>query len=1084
MKRKISKRVLSFILAFLMVIVAVPATIKEAEATSFTMLNQNDSTWKNYSYGGTSLSLTGSGIFALANAIGFVNGSQMSVTTVASWANDEGIYTSSGVDQAKFFSKASTKYGSTYSFSADCAEDGEGYFTDGGSAKLKAHLAKGYTAVVRVKDHFVALVGYDFDSNTYRVWDSAPSSLRGTTDGDVWVSAMTLLDSDYMCVEWYCLVSPTSSDSIPVKAAFDPMVYRYRNQDIAGIDKMTTAELKAHWLSTGIAEGRPSSVVLDLKYYKEKNSDLSNLTYTQAYNHFVKNGYKESRPFSETFMAWYYCDYNSDVNADVGVAGCLKHFIEYGIREDRRASSKFDANYYWHIRPDVERAWPGNYEMCVMHYAALGINEGIVAYDNQDPVISDIEITNVSTLGYTVSCKITDNWGLKNIAFPTWTVKNDQDDLFRDFFNTQQGTRDGDIYYFRVNSSDHNNETGQYITHIYATDLAGTRINVHCDIVNVTGSPSEQIVVSSDSSYLKEGVYIKNVKPDTTTNSFLNEFASSSLSVYDKNGIEMDGKAYVGTGSVLKLYKGSTLRDFMTLIVSGDANGDGEVNSTDFIMVKSAFLEIYTLESYQKLATDMDSNDKLNATDYMKIKEYLMFGKTDSGKAEKPSENFSDNIQIKESSGVTTVVTPENLIYKVSGYNSYSDNQFTINDNFIMKFGDAFPDNFNRMTLCYVASEPMQCVVTYRIGGEMVNDLFYLEAGKHTFSALIQGYLKGNKATLISTITVSTCEAVQGTFVLCDVKTEEIPVYKNDVYYIENNDYKLGAKLSWGGGISYIYDKNNRSEGLTNLVNQYDTGRLIQQSYYGADSNSDPSYVNGYFNKSEWPYNPVQGGDKMNNPSRIIDIVVGESSLYIKAQPMDWGQEGKITPSYMENVYILQDGLIRVDNRFVDFSGMKHRSVHQELPAFYTVSYLDTFSYYAGSKPWTDDTLTSHFNLPFWGGQYHNDCEFKMKQSNTETWCAWINRNSTYGIGLYVPNIDVFLAGRSSYNGSKDPNNAGTAYVAPLNQMLLVSYRPVEYSYLMTTGKLDDIRKIFKENKDFETNESMREFCENYRLPD
>jgi hypothetical protein len=187
--------------------------------------------------------------------------------------------------------------------------------------------------------------------------------------------------------------------------------------------------------------------------------------------------------------------------------------------------------------------------------------------------------------------------------------------------------------------------------------------------------------------------------------------------------------------------------------------------------------------------------------------------------------------------------------------------------------------------------------------------------------------------------------------------------------------------MAWDGGICYLLEINC-TDGLKNLINQADTGRLVQQSYYGANSSSD-NYQMGYFNNSSWPYNPVQGGDKANNPSRIIDVVVGTYSVYIKAQPMDWGHDGKITPSYMENVYILDDEFVRVDNRFVDFSSMNHRYVHQELPAFYTVSYLDNFTYYAGTKPWTNDKLTSRNDLKFWGGEYHNDCEFRIKQSNT-----------------------------------------------------------------------------------------------------
>jgi hypothetical protein len=84
-----------------------------------------------------------------------------------------------------------------------------------------------------------------------------------------------------------------------------------------------------------------------------------------------------------------------------------------------------------------------------------------------------------------------------------------------------------------------------------------------------------------------------------------------------------------------------------------------------------------------------------------------------------------------------------------------------------------------------------------------------------------------------------------------------------------------------------------------------------------------------------------------------------------------------------------------------------------------------------------------------------------------------------------VPKIDVFLAGRNSpATKSKDNMHSSTSYVTALNQILIESYSPVEYSYLLTTGKITDIRETFKENKDFATNETLLKNRFNYRIPD
>lgn len=452
----------------------------------------------------------------------------------------------------------------------------------------------------------------------------------------------------------------------------------------------------------------------------------------------------------------------------------------------------------------------------------------------------------------------------------------------------------------------------------------------------------------------------------------------------------------------------------------------------------------------------------------------------DKNVASKPSINFDKTVQIGEDGAVTTAA---GLAYTASGYSKQANGKFTINAGHTVTFDHRFAGNFNRLTLCYVSDAPLNCTVTYTLNGKTVNDLFYLEAGTQTFCALVQGYLSGKQASNLTSITFDTCEEKNASFVLCDVKTEVYEVFADEVYYLENESYKLGVRLSWGGGICYLRDLKKKIGGIDNLINQADTGRLVQQSYYGTYSNGE--YVEGDYNGTRWPYNPVQGGDVHGNPSRIIDIVVGTHSLYIKAQPQDWGHDGKITISYMENTYILEENYIRVDNRFVDFSGWDHRYASQELPAFYTLSYFGDFTYYGGSKPWQDAKLTTEKNLKFWGDPaYHDDCVFHMRNSNTETWCAWTNGTVNYGIGLYVPGVDTLLAGRHAYNGSKNARDGATNYVAPLCTKKIVSFEPIEYSYMMTTGSLEQIRNTFKANKDFATNESLHKNYISDRIED
>lgn len=156
-------------------------------------------------------------------------------------------------------------------------------------------------------------------------------------------------------------------------------------------------------------------------------------------------------------------------------------------------------------RPDVNNAYPGvgNYHgynatfnvnftgtQTVSVYAIdltrnsnnvlLGSRTVTIQGDNTGPVISNIYVTDIDATGYTVHCTVTDSSGVDRVQFPTWTTADGQDDL-RGGWETDpacSGTRNGTVWSYRVKASDHNNEAGMYLTHIYAYDIYG---NSSCD---------------------------------------------------------------------------------------------------------------------------------------------------------------------------------------------------------------------------------------------------------------------------------------------------------------------------------------------------------------------------------------------------------------------------------------------------------------------------------------------------------------------------------------------------------------------------------------------------------------------------
>ncbi len=239
--------------------------------------------------------------------------------------------------------------------------------------------------------------------------------------------------------------------------------------------------------------------------------------------------------------------------------------------------------------------------------------------DNEDPVISDVQITDVTEEGYTVSCKVTDNWGLSSVVFPSWTEENGQDDMDQNFIFTQMGEKDGDIYTFHVKTADHNGEQGLYHTHIFATDCADNRV-----IVELTVMIGGKITLIADSMYSLEEGLLRGVTSHTTVNELISEFENEGLEILNAAGQAAAGSEVIGTGAVINLYQSGEIIDTATIVVRGDLDGSGVVDTTDYMRLKAALRGNFLFDEAQNKAADVDGNGLINTTDYMRIKAYFL----------------------------------------------------------------------------------------------------------------------------------------------------------------------------------------------------------------------------------------------------------------------------------------------------------------------------------------------------------------------------------------------------------------------------------------------------------------------------
>lgn len=98
--------------------------------------------------------------------------------------------------------------------------------------------------------------------------------------------------------------------------------------------------------------------------------------------------------------------------------------------------------------------------------------------DTTQPTITNVSVSDITSTGFTVSCTVSDNVGVTRVAFPTWTQRNNQQDIRWPSVTVNSGANESRNVSCRINISDYNNARGVYCTHIYAYDAAGNEKSV------------------------------------------------------------------------------------------------------------------------------------------------------------------------------------------------------------------------------------------------------------------------------------------------------------------------------------------------------------------------------------------------------------------------------------------------------------------------------------------------------------------------------------------------------------------------------------------------------------------------------
>jgi hypothetical protein len=305
-------------------------------------------------------------------------------------------------------------------------------------------------------------------------------------------------------------------------------------------------------------------------------------------------------------------------------------------------------------------------------------------------------------------------------------------------------------------------------------------------------------------------------------------------------------------------------------------------------------------------------------------------------------------------------------------------------------------------------------------------------------------------------------ESRDDVWLLPESNRTEVPVSEtqgrtvDDFIFIENEHLKLGIDTSMGGAITYLEIKKYGE----NLVNDFDLGRQVQISFFGGPNPFIPApdkQPHERWVRIGW--NPIQAGDVFGHGSRIRDLYVGKDSIYVSCIPMHWPLENVAGQCIYESRIKLAGNKVfataRMLNRRENHRQYPARS--SEFPAVYTNgSYYRLFTY-TGDKPFTHGEITRIAK------RWVEPGEFPWTRFQaTENWAALVNDDNV-GMAVYSPVTQRFLGGFTGTEGEGSTFDIPCGYICPIGFEVLDHNIEYEYSYVLVTGELEEIRKdIYK----------------------
>lgn len=119
--------------------------------------------------------------------------------------------------------------------------------------------------------------------------------------------------------------------------------------------------------------------------------------------------------------------------------------------------------------------------------------------------------------------------------------------------------------------------------------------------------------------------YLTYISVGTITGELKNNinklYPNAKITITDKNKKEKEGK--LATSDIITITSGDDSKNY-TIVIKGDINGDGIINSIDLLRVQKHILKYSILKNEYKDAADVSYDDTINSLDLLRVQKHIL----------------------------------------------------------------------------------------------------------------------------------------------------------------------------------------------------------------------------------------------------------------------------------------------------------------------------------------------------------------------------------------------------------------------------------------------------------------------------